>query len=92
MNSSINDPLRTSPASFASSNVHISQAQVIFYLVASHPVLLHLLKLALKLCLAFALLLRTTHVNLLSVHLFSIHLIHSLMIRGNTSGYNTSSQ
>lgn len=86
------DSLRTSPPSFASSNVHISQARVIYYLVASHAVLLHLLKLALELCLTFALLLGTTHVNLLSVHLFSIHLIHSLMIRGNASGYNTSSQ
>ena len=47
-------------------------------LVSGHAVLLHLLKLAFEFILTFALLLRTTHVNLSTIELFAVHVIHSL--------------
>lgn len=50
-------------------------------LVASHPVLLHLLKLALQLRLALHLLLGAADVDEPAVHLLSIHLVYCLQAR-----------
>lgn len=47
-------------------------------LVASHTVLLHLLKFALELSLALHFFLSATHIDELPVQFFAIHLIHSL--------------
>ncbi len=53
-------------------------------LVASHAVLLHLLKFALELSLPLHFLLSTTHINELPVQFFAVHLIHSLLEESRT--------
>lgn len=56
-------------------------------LVAGHAVLLHLLKLALELRLSLHLLLRAANVNGLPIHLFAVHLVHSLQQTRKVSLY-----
>lgn len=56
-------------------------------LVAGHAVLFHLLKLALELRLPLYLLLRAANVNGLPVHLFAVHLVHSLQQTRKVSLY-----
>lgn len=54
------------------------------YLVASHAVLLHLLKLAFQFSLPLTFLLGSAHIHLFPIQLLSIHLIYSLHARIHT--------
>lgn len=58
-------------------------------LVASHTVLFHLLEFALEFRLPLHFLLRTANVNWFPIHLFPVHLVHSLQQTREISRYRT---
>lgn len=62
-----------------SSSLSYFACQLKMNLVSGDPILLHLFKFALKFRLPFHFFLSSTNVNLFSIELLSIHLIHSLI-------------